>query len=75
MLHYAAGTVQICAAAVAAIHALNGMDNPLSGRLKLLLKAIQAVGICGAKSKKTHCGCRLCGEDVCHVCGRVSGIR
>ena len=52
MLHYAAGTVQICAAAVAAIHALNGMDNPLSGRLKLLLKAIQAVGICGAKSKK-----------------------
>ena len=51
-LGYAAATVQICACAVAAVHRLNGYDNPLSPALKVMLKAISAVGMCGTKCKK-----------------------
>ena len=51
-LDYAASTVQICACAVAAVHKLNGMGDPITAELKLLLKAIEAVGKCGTRSKK-----------------------
>lgn len=52
MMHYAAGTVQICAAAVKAMHTLNGLESPITPRVKMLLKAIEAVGMCGVRSKK-----------------------
>ena len=51
-LDYAAATVQICACAVAAMHRLNGYDNPLTPALKSMLKAISAVGMCGTRAKK-----------------------
>ena len=51
-LGYAAATVQICACAVAAVHRLNGYDNPLTPALKSMLKAISAVGMCGTRAKK-----------------------
>ena len=51
-LYYAASTVQISACAIAAVHRLNGLASPLSEDLRVLLKAIEAVGMCGAKSKK-----------------------
>ena len=51
-LHYAASTVQISAHAIVAIHRLNCCDNPLSDKLKSLLKAIAAVGACGSRCKK-----------------------
>ena len=51
-LHYAASTVQISAHAIVAIHKLNCCDNPLSDKLKSLLKAIAAVGACGSRCKK-----------------------
>lgn len=51
-LHYAAATVQISAHAIVAIHRLNCCDNPLSDKLKSLLKAIAAVGACGSRCKK-----------------------
>jgi hypothetical protein len=51
-LHYAASTVQISASAVAALHRLNGFDSPLTPTLLGLLKAVQAVGVCGSRCKK-----------------------
>jgi hypothetical protein len=51
-LDYAASTVQICACAVAAVHKLNGLRDPITAELKVLLKAIEAVGKCGTRSKK-----------------------
>jgi hypothetical protein len=51
-LHYAAATVQISASAVTALHRLNGFDSPLTPALLGLLKAVQAVGVCGSRCKK-----------------------
>ena len=51
-LHYAASTVQISASAVAAIHKLNGLESPITANLQGLLKAVQAVGVCGSRCKK-----------------------
>ena len=51
-LNYAASTVQISACAISAIHKLNGLPSPITPELKTLLKSIEAVGICGSKSKK-----------------------
>jgi hypothetical protein len=51
-LYYAAATVQISACAIVALHRLNGFPSPMTEELKSLMKAIEAVGICGAKSKK-----------------------
>ena len=34
------------------MHTLNGLESPITPRVKLLLKAIEAVGMCGVRSKK-----------------------
>ena len=51
-LHYAASTVRICASAISAIHKLNNVRDPISVTLQGVLKAIEAVGVCGTRSKK-----------------------
>lgn len=46
-LHYAAGTARICANAISAIHKLNDLSDPVSTSSLGILKAIEAVGVCG----------------------------